>query len=315
MKRRFISIALLIFIANAAMWSDGFASERGEKDAIVIPTASLIKIDKVLTGNIAPVSQVDFCSDGKMLVVGDYEGRVVIWNIMSATLLRTLIKPKNIRDWPKGSPHIFYPWEGVSSVICSPDGGKAAVLIYDTITIWDIASDRNMKSIHSPESLSSIAFSRDGKMIAATDYSSSIFFWNVETGRKIKSLKVTHDKSKNEIGNITFSPDGRSFAVRRTDDVIVLDVAFKSERIIIPNITHDESFRSDGSIYSVSPEVVFSPDSSMLASGSEGHTVVLVDARTGKRIKSFKGHSEPIWEVLFSHDGGLLVSIDFNANT
>ena len=47
-----------------------------------------------------------------------------------------------------------------------------------------------------------------------------------------------------------------------------------------------------------------SPDGRMLATGSWDTTAVLVNIKTGKRLKTFKGHGcKGIWSVAFSPDG------------
>jgi WD40 repeat protein len=60
----------------------------------------------------------------------------------------------------------------------------------------------------------------------------------------------------------------------------------------------------DASVYSVA----FSPDGKTLASGSEGQTVKLWDARTGQEMATLKGHTDYVSSVAFSPDGKTLAS-------
>ncbi|CAH0050233.1 unnamed protein product [Clonostachys solani] len=55
--------------------------------------------------------------------------------------------------------------------------------------------------------------------------------------------------------------------------------------------------------------VIFSPDSSWLASGSEDHTVKLWDARTGALRTTLKGHSGMICAIASSPDSGQIASV------
>ena len=59
-----------------------------------------------------------------------------------------------------------------------------------------------------------------------------------------------------------------------------------------------------GSVYSV----VFSPDGSLLASGSWNNTIRLWDAETGAHLQTLEGHRGSVNSVVFSPDGSLLAS-------
>src|SRR5262245_13063762 len=54
--------------------------------------------------------------------------------------------------------------------------------------------------------------------------------------------------------------------------------------------------------------VVFSPDSSLLASGGEDETVRLWDIATGEENATLNQHTEAIYALIFSPDGSELVS-------
>jgi hypothetical protein len=54
--------------------------------------------------------------------------------------------------------------------------------------------------------------------------------------------------------------------------------------------------------------VAFSPDGSVLASGSRDKTVKLWDARSGRLLNTLEGHEREATSVAFSPDGALLAS-------
>jgi WD40 repeat protein len=57
-------------------------------------------------------------------------------------------------------------------------------------------------------------------------------------------------------------------------------------------------------VYSVS----FSPDGTLLASGSLDKTVTLWNVRSGECVKTLSGHSKGVRSVSFSPDGTLIAS-------
>ena len=54
--------------------------------------------------------------------------------------------------------------------------------------------------------------------------------------------------------------------------------------------------------------LMFSPDSTMLASSSSDKTVFLWDVQTGEVLKMLVGHTDLVREVMFSPDGKMVAS-------
>ena len=58
--------------------------------------------------------------------------------------------------------------------------------------------------------------------------------------------------------------------------------------------------------------VCFSPDGSILASGSYDQTVRLWDSHTGECLRLLQGHTNPVSSVCFSPDGSILASAGYD---
>ena len=58
--------------------------------------------------------------------------------------------------------------------------------------------------------------------------------------------------------------------------------------------------------------VAFSPDEKQVASGGEDKTVKIWDTTTGKKLRTFKGHTKGVTSVAYSPDGRRVVSGSFD---
>jgi WD40 repeat protein len=140
-----------------------------------------------------------------------------------------------------------------------------------------------------PGAYSAIAFSPDGKVLAASDLGldndvSVVKVWDLEKRKVIATLRGKAGPS-GDIGgfSLAFSPDGKTLAAGGRN-VSLFDVATGREKA---------SFKGG------SP-VAFSPDGKTLAAASDNQTVKLWDLSTGKAKASFKAHQESSLSGIFS---------------
>ena len=141
----------------------------------------------------------------------------------------------------------------------------------------------------------SIAFSRDGALVAATGDARSAV-WNVRTGTRTRTVRVGPHGST----DVAFSPDGRELAVGEAD---------KAVRLVNLRTGATTDLRSKGT----PDDVDFSPDGKLLASASLNGTVTLWDVATKSAVRSLSG---PVaaYSVAFSPDGKL-VAVGDNSGT
>ncbi len=113
-----------------------------------------------------------------------------------------------------------------------------------------------------------LAFSPDGKLLAAGDFSSRIVLWDVEKRRPARALPKFFNDA---VRAIAFSSDGKFMAACSKDGSIVLrDLAADAEVRFPTEQVHE------GQIWSVA----FSPDATLLASAGSDGKVVLWDVAT-----------------------------------
>jgi WD40 repeat protein len=104
-----------------------------------------------------------------------------------------------------------------SSLTLAPDGQTVALGYGDTIRLWDVGQNREIRRFGGSVDGKRVAFSPDGKLLAAAGKDGSIFLWEVATGTRLPSVKTA--------GRFTcfrFLPDGRTLATGGEDSAVLL---------------------------------------------------------------------------------------------
>ena len=131
---------------------------------------------------------------------------------------------------------------------------------------------------------------------------------------------------KGRINDIAYSPDGTKFAVAGNNGIWLYDAQTGHELVQFAGHTdtvHNVAFRPDGKtivsagvthdltirIWDVNTgrnlrtfryqvfDVAFSPDGKMIVGGSPDKNLYLLDADTGKLLRTLSGHTDFVWSV------------------
>ncbi|MDJ0596744.1 MAG: NB-ARC domain-containing protein [Pleurocapsa sp. MO_226.B13] len=141
--------------------------------------------------------------------------------------------------------------------------------------------------------VTSVAFSPDGKILAAGDTKGEIRLYRVADGKQI----LICQGHKNWIPSLAFSPDGSILASSSNDTTVKLwDI--ETGQCLKTLLGHNDEVWS----------IDFSLDGKLLASGSDDSTIKLWDINRGECFKTFQGHSHDVLAVVFSRDEQILAS-------
>lgn len=188
------------------LWAEGTAKE-----------PHLLKIDELRITN-----AFAFSPDGKTLASGLPEGTADLWDIATGKKLRML--PGFLRG---GGQYV-----AVFFVAFSPDGTTLALGGWDgTIGLWDITtgkeflhlatSNRSRAAlVFSGGSTAALAFSPDGKTLAAGFKGGIVCLWELATG-KIRREWQAHPDADHFLA-LAFSPDGRLLALACSDTTVLI---------------------------------------------------------------------------------------------
>lgn len=179
----------------------------------------------------------------------------------------------------------------------------------------------------------SVAFIRDGKLLASGDTLGNIYLRQMPSGQIVK-IYLAH---QSWVWSINFSPDAQTLASGSHDCTIKLwdistgqclntfkhaaiaDLAWSPDSTRLVSAGLDSTLRvwnvQTGECLKVLEvnipriaSVAWSPDGRLLASPGGDNTVLLWDALAGERIKSLPNHTDLVWYVVFSPDGKTLAS-------
>jgi WD40 repeat protein len=154
------------------------------------------------------INSVEFSPDGKWLATGSYDGTIQLCDASTGREPRIIAtRMGNIR--------------GLSF---SPDSKQLAAAGSD-VTVWGVEMGQQTGKFKVPGMLFDVAFSPNGKRIAACTHEAHVAEWDIATGRETLSHAVRHDRPTfslidnhiNYVRNVAYRPDGTQLAACSSD--------------------------------------------------------------------------------------------------
>lgn len=192
----------------------------------------------------------------------------------------------------------------IRAVAFSPDGQLVATGGSDkTARVWEVVTGKEVRRFLHPSftsDTSEVAFSPDSRFLM-TNTIRAAYLWDITTGKEVWRIEP---EGRSIIQRVAFSPTGR-FVLTVWDyfasDVRLWDMATGKEVRRLINPTAKISVSS----------VAFSPDEQYVLTGSKQDTTVrLWEAATGREVRRFDGHADTIYDVAFSSDGRLVLTLE-----
>jgi WD40 repeat protein len=255
----------------------------------------------VLSGHTGAVTALVFSRDGSTIVTGGDDGTARLW----ATASRQ----------PRGAP-IAHPKRdcsgtGINAVAISPDGKVVATTCLGYIRFWDVATHRPLGvPVENESSVPAIAFSPDGRTLAAGRTDGTARLWDVATRspRGDAIGRPARTGAFNPVNAVAFSPDGKLLATVGADNTARLWDAATHRQAGDALTGHDEPIQ----------DLSFSPDGTTLATASTDGTARLWDLAThrqsGAALKDPAG-TGGFNGIAYSPDGGRLATAGVNGFT
>jgi WD40 repeat protein/TPR repeat protein len=283
---------ILSFLSCIVFSLDGKNLVVGNDKGIQFWDIMNLKSPNHFRGHTSIVKSIAFSPDGKTFASGSHDQTVQLWDTSTLSPLTKL----NHHSW-------------VHSIAFSPDGkqlisgcgmGKVSItsplMQYNTVCIWDIEKQKLLREMKGHnDSVRSVAYSPDGKIIATGSVDGAIYLWNAVTQNLLIVLREgdPYLSSSAYFNNFVFSPDGKILATPGKDQTIILwNVEKQKEIVELKN----------------SNCIAFSPDKMIFATGPAGYArgIQLWDAASLKLLSEMKGYKSAD-NIAFSRDGKFLV--------
>jgi hypothetical protein len=197
-----------------------------------------------------------------------------------------------------------------------------------------LAEDLMSKGVlNTPREIQALAYSPDGKYVAAGGIPSFLILWDLKKGqpkpltghtKRVLSLGFTPDGKSLVAGDdagilkfwevrtgkdlgfvckvgapvyaLAISPDGKTVATSAGNGVMLWDAQTGKKG--------NSFFGPVGTVYALA----WAPDGKTVATGGGGNDITLWDGETGKAKSTLKGHDDIVRSLAFHPDGELLVS-------
>jgi WD40 repeat protein len=285
---------------------------QGARDAATLPAQSGVQGAQVS----------DYSPDGKLLAVGGGGPTPAsLWNPTTGKKLRNLahdgdvfaaaFSPGGTRivlsgygapvvvDTASGRPVLKLRHSGTGfqpGAAWSPDGMLIALGLASAPSgagLWDAHTGKLLRRFPDPAGASAVAFSPDGRLLAAGSFAGTVSIWDVASAQKRRTLPGSVGDS---ITDIAFSQDGKLATSSLNGTATIWDT--RSGRAL-------ETIQAQsGALWGVS----FSPNGKVLATAGDDTTARLWDVATGKELLTLTGASFALRHVTFSPDGTRLTT-------
>lgn len=175
-----------------------------------------------------------------------------------------------------------------------PQPGEEDLRGFEWYYLWRLYhSNGEVFSLRHTKEVWSVAYSPDGRRLAAADDDGNVKLWDTATGKELSVLSAHYAA----VLSLAWSPDGRKLATASSDTTVKLWDAATGQALA--TLTgHTKRVNA----------AVFSPDGKRLATGSDDGTIRFWNAATGTALMTIQSQAQWVRSLAFSPDGRRLAT-------
>ncbi len=211
----------------------------------------------------AAIRDLAFSPDERLLVTGDQEGVIKLWDVATGRLIRDLDRHK----------------DAINLLGFTPDGRLLISASSDTtLGVWDVVTGALLHRLDAhTEPVGGFVIAPDGQRIISSGQDDTLRQWDLSTGRQRRELRAG---APEHALSMALDEDGRVFAAGLGKRVKVWEMASGA-------LLHDVEAHED-----VINGLAFSPDGRLLATASDDGSAALVDLQSGAVVEKFEEWGE-----------------------
>ena len=233
-------------------------------------------------GHLRRVTGVVFSPDGEGIISGSFDGTIKMWEPgVDHTVPVSLTGRHDSMAFSRDGDYIV-------------TGGKDK-----TVRVWDAVTHSELMKIEGAGG--QVSMSPDTKRIISTD-GNDICVWDTSSGKKLMTLSG-HERG---IWSVAYSPDGTRIVSGSLDKTVRIWDANTGAELMTLRGHGDSPLMAD--FISPVASVAFSPNGTLIASGSYDYTVKIWNAKTGAEVMTMDKHTSLVNDVAFSPDGACFAS-------
>lgn len=168
-----------------------------------------------------PLVSVDVSPDGTLLAGGAYSGNATVWSVEDTAVVAEIPAAAEV----SAAVPVIY-----THVAFSPDGRTLAHSSITELRLWDVPSRTPRALLNGPSDIgtSSLAWSRDGGLLAQGGVDSTVVLWDPSTPEQHRGVLAGHPAA---VAGLSFGADGTLAAGSSGGGSVILwDVAQRSPR-------------------------------------------------------------------------------------
>jgi WD40 repeat protein len=276
-------------------------SDDGSVGVWNVPTASL---RERFLGHAAAAVGPLFSPDGATLYTGSSDGSVFVWDVRGE---RRLGQPFRFDPAAAAGEGVHTPAENASTAVAvSPDSSLFATSpAPGRVNLWRSRDQAVLGELRGPFGyVVSLAFSHDGRLLAATGNAPNTVVWNIAT-RKI--VRILRSPVSAGAAGVVFSPADDLVAtsgVGTPDEPALLCVYDLRTSRIVGNVETRNNTLQD---------LDFSPEGRLLATAGLDGKILIWDVRR-RALERTILHRVAILTIRFSPDGKTIATGDLSGN-
>jgi WD40 repeat protein len=239
------------FVSALAMSPDGKQVALAGDFGVRLRSASTGKVVHALEGlnPMQSIQSIAWSPDGRALALG--------YRVHDQDSLRVVA----VATGQRMPPRLTDAW---AAAAWSPDGKTLAAIAGDqSVCLWDVASNKLVRTLEGKTKAMALAWSADGKVLAATS-GQKLWVWSADTG------KLLWQNDKHQVWGLAWSPDSSRLATGDHSET----GAVRLWETVTGKLLHEVPCQSW--------ELAWSPDSKLLVAGPPGvGKCFVIDATSG----------------------------------